>query len=58
MKPTGVALLRRFSSNLQAWHEKGILVDCGDPWSRKAIEESIKRVNNVSVNTDEKVELI
>jgi hypothetical protein len=58
MKPTGVALLHPFSSNLQEWREKGVPVDCGDPWSRQAIEESIKRGNHVSATTKEAIDLI
>jgi hypothetical protein len=58
MKPTGVALLHPFSSNLQEWHEKGIPVDCVDPWSRQAIEESIKRGNRVSATTKKVIDLI
>jgi hypothetical protein len=58
MKPTGVALLHPFSSNLQEWHEKGMPVDCGDPWSRQAIEESIKRGNHVSATTKEAIDII
>jgi hypothetical protein len=58
MKPTGVALLHPFSSNLQEWHEKGVPVDCGYPWSRQVIEESIKRSNHVSATTKEAIDLI
>jgi hypothetical protein len=58
MKPTGVALLHPLSSNLQEWHEKGVPVYCGDPWSRQAIEESIQRGNHVSTTTKEVIDLI
>jgi hypothetical protein len=58
MKPTGVAFLHPFSSNLQEWHKKGVPVDCGNPWSRQAIEESIKRGNHVSETTKEAIDLI
>jgi hypothetical protein len=36
----------------------GVSVDCGDPWSRQAIEESIKRGNHVSATTKEAIDLI
>jgi hypothetical protein len=35
-----------------------VQVNCGDPWSRQAIEESIKRGNHVSATIKDAIDLI
>ena len=58
MRPTGPALHHPLAATLSRWSQDGVDVDCGNPWSRDALEASIAKGPHVSALTPEAIALV
>ena len=58
MRPTGPVLHHPLAATLSRWSQDGVDVDCGNPWSRDALEASIAKGPHVSALTPEAIALV
>ena len=58
MRPTGPALHHPLAATLSRWSQDGVDADCGNPWSRNALEASIAKGPHVSALTPEVIALV